>query len=107
MHGADAHGGGHGDPQGHGGGHGPADPHGHGDAADAHAGGAAELPPVPAERSITPAAADYALPHPAGGLLWPILWLAVAALLFAAAGRWAHPIQAEHGEPGGGAPAAH
>jgi hypothetical protein len=101
MHGADAHGGGHGHD----------DPHGHGHGgADAHPGGPAEIPPVPAERSITPAAADYALPHPAGGLLWPVLWLAVAALLFAAAGRGAHPIHAGHAEPAGHgetAPAGH
>jgi hypothetical protein len=107
AHASDAHGHeaqGH-DAHGHGAqGH---DAHGAGAPADAHA-GPAEIPPVPALRSITPAAADYALPHPGAGLLWPVLWLAVAALLYAAAGRTARPIEAHGGDgPGSHEAPAH
>jgi hypothetical protein len=83
---------------------GHADPHAHGAAGDAHGGGPAEIPPVPAVRSITPAAADFLLPTPGAGLLWPLLWLGVGLLLYAAAGRTAQPIDAhgaaaEHATP--------
>jgi hypothetical protein len=97
-------------------GHGGNDAHGHGHDAhghDAHGdpaahAGPAEIPPVPAVRSITPAAADYHLPTPGAGLLWPILWLGVGALLYAVAGRSPHPIEshdagAEHATSAHGA----
>jgi hypothetical protein len=94
-HGHDAHGhGGHGHDA-------------HGAHADPHASGPAEIPPVPAVRSITPAAADFLLPLPGAGLLWPILWLGVGLLLYSAAGRGAQPIDAHHGPASEKAAPAH
>lgn len=77
---------------------------GHGVAtAEPSAHGHAELPPAPAERSITPAPEDFRnLPGP-GALLWPVLWVGLAALLiaFLLRGGWPayHPEHAEgHGQ---------
>jgi hypothetical protein len=68
-------------------GHEHASTHAHADA-DAHH-GPAELPPEPSERWITPAPEDFAAPPPAGALLWPLLWFAVAALLVVVlSGTW-------------------
>ncbi|MCC7139032.1 MAG: hypothetical protein IT460_11475 [Planctomycetes bacterium] len=79
MSGGHGHGG-H-DDHGHGGhGHDAHGGHGH----DAHGGdhGPAEIPPVPETRSISPARSDYAQPWPGRLLLWPVLWLVVAAAFF-------------------------
>jgi hypothetical protein len=66
---------GHGDAHGHAAAH---DPHGAGAAAH-H--GPVEIPPAPAERSITPAPEDFRdLPGPTA-LAWPVLWMGLAALL--------------------------
>ena len=88
------------------------DPHDHGHDAHGHGAGTAtadhgpaEIPPVPAVRSITPAASDYELPWPGAGLLWPFVWLGVALVLYAAAGRTVRPIE-HHGHEGGAEHAA-
>jgi NADH-quinone oxidoreductase subunit L len=82
AHGHDAHG--H-DAHGHG---------GHGAIADPHGG---EIPAVPATRTITPAPEDFAaLPGPRA-ILWPVVWLAVAAVLVGVllCGGW-HPFHGAH-----------
>jgi hypothetical protein len=55
------------------------DPHGHAAPADASH-GPAELPPVPHERTITPAPEDYLRPSPGSGLLWPVVWALLCAV---------------------------
>ena len=42
------------------------------------------LPPVPAVRYITPAPEDYENPPALGNLLWPIVWVGIAALCYLA-----------------------
>jgi hypothetical protein len=51
--------------------------------AEAHAEGPHEIPPAPSPRSITPAPEDFARTPPAASLLWPLFWMAAAALLWA------------------------
>ena len=65
-------------------GHGTHAEHGnaHGAAASAH--GPAEIPPVPLERSITPAPEDFVGLPGAGALLWPWVWAGLAVLLVCA-----------------------
>jgi hypothetical protein len=66
------------------------DAHGH----DAHGG---EIPAVPATRSITPAPEDFAaLPGPRA-ILWPVVWITVAAVLLSVllSGSW-HPFHSDH-----------
>jgi hypothetical protein len=93
-HGHEAHGAAS-DPHG---GHGSAvaDPHGHG-----------EFPPEPATRWISPDREEYAKPWPGGLLLWPVVWLGVALLLFLAARAWSHDWTHDvHGGGGHAAPGA-
>lgn len=75
--------------------------HGHGAAvAEAHH-GSAEIPPAPAQRSISPAPEDFVnLPGPAA-MAWPFLWIGIALLLIVSllAYGW-HP-WAGHAEDGG------
>ena len=79
-----------------GGGHGHDDGHGHGGHDAGHGAGqdashgSAEIPPAPATRWISPARSDYEQPWPGSLLLWPAVWLGVAALLFTAARTWSH-----------------
>lgn len=109
-------------------GHGHETPgHDHGAHAASESHGPAELPPVPAVRSITPARADFERPWPGRLLVWPFVWTAVAGLVFVAARSWGRPFgpateaheagehgsgpheAAPHGEPAMGeeAPAMH
>jgi hypothetical protein len=82
--------------------------HGHdaGHAAQAAAGaahGPAEIPGEPPVRTISPAGADLPFTLPMPGVLWPVVWLGVAALL-----HWgAHRTQGEIHAAGGHAPAGH
>lgn len=79
--------------------------------ADSAPTGPVEIPPVPAERSITPAPEDFRhLPGP-GALLWPVVWVGVAALLLSVLLKagWpayhdehgGHAAPSEHGAPSG------
>ena len=75
------------------------DAHGHGDAHAASAAephGPAELPPEPASRSITPAVADYEERFPGAGLLWPLVWLVFAVVLWQGASRWNGGVLTHH-----------
>ena len=45
----------------------------------------ANLPPVPEHRTITPAPEDYANPPAIANLLWPVVWVGVAFVLWTAA----------------------
>jgi hypothetical protein len=88
----------------HGGGAGHGDAHGHGAApAPAHY-GPAEIPPAPAQRSITPAPEDFEhLPGPTA-LAWPLLWMGLAGFLAASflCGGWP-AFHDEHAAPEHGA----
>ena len=56
--------------------------HAHDESHDApHDDGPAVIPPEPAERSITPAADDFATTAPTALYVWPVVWIAVIALL--------------------------
>jgi hypothetical protein len=95
--------------------------HGHDDPAHARqaAAGAAphgpvEIPPEPPVRTISPAGADLPFSLPMPGILWPVVWAGVAAVLLWAADRskgevLAHEggehAPATHGTPAHGAPA--
>jgi len=78
----------------------------HGDAAHGSAAHAAapsehgtEIPPVPAQRSITPAPEDYANLPGARDLIFPLAWLAIAALLvsYTLGGGWGVHHLDDHG----------
>lgn len=56
--------------------------HAHDESHDApHDDGPAVIPPEPVERSITPAPEDFATPAPTALYIWPVVWVAVIALL--------------------------
>ena len=76
-------------------GHGHEVAHGLGETADPS--GAAEFPPAPSERWITPAPEDFGSAPPASRLLWPLFWaaLAVAAWLLLSSSGWP-PEAGEH-----------
>ncbi len=44
----------------------------------------ADLPPAPVIRHITPAPEDYATRPATSSLLWPLLWMGAAVLLWLA-----------------------
>jgi hypothetical protein len=98
SHGHD-HGGG-----GHSGGHDDAHGHGAAPAHDPSQHGPAEIPPEPAQRSITPAPEDFRNLPGATSLAWPVLWMALAALLIGTllCGGW----PAYHDEHAEGGPEA-
>ncbi|HVG93104.1 MAG TPA: hypothetical protein VND21_01560 [Planctomycetota bacterium] len=87
------------------GGHGHDDAHGHGGHDAGH--GHAEIPPAPATRWISPARSAYEQPWPGNLLVWPVVWLGVAVLLFAAARTWSHGWSHEEPAGHGSGPAAH
>jgi hypothetical protein len=90
--GHDSHGAGHG-------GHGGHDAH-----AAAHGG---EIPPAPAVRSITPAPEDFVnLPGPSA-VIYPVLWMALGALLVVTllSGGWSLHNQQGHAEHARSSPA--
>ena len=72
--------------------------HGH-DAQHGHGAGAtpsaplkpAELPPIPASRSITPAREDFERPWPGALIVWPFVWTGVAVLLLIVARSFGRP----------------
>ena len=79
--------------------------HGGHDAHEAHGGhGSTEIPPAPATREISPARDDYAQPWPGALLLWPVVWVGVAALLFVAARAWTGPVKTHEHAVHEGAP---
>ena len=78
----------------------------HADAAHGHAAHAAapsehgaEIPAAPAQRSITPAPEDYVNLPGASSLVFPLAWLAIAALLisYALGGGWGVHHMDDHG----------
>jgi hypothetical protein len=98
-----AGGGAHAAGHGHGHASSPASGHAQGHDAGHHQGAATahggEIPPAPARRSITPAPEDFVnLPGPSA-VVYPLLWLAAAALLVVAlvAGGWSLHHQDGHG----------
>ncbi len=104
MAGGHGHDGGsaHGAAHGHGGGHAATDSHGAASHGTGGADGPAEIPAAPAERCISPARADFEQPWPGKGLLWPLVWTAVAGVLALLAVAWRGEIlQGEHGEHAG------
>ena len=76
--------------------------------------GPAEVPAEPPVRTISPAATDLPFALPLPGVLWPVVWAGVGALLFWAADRSKGEVVAHegsehapaaHGAPAHGAPA--
>jgi hypothetical protein len=76
---------------------------GHEPSGGASGDGPAGLPPAPLTRSISPAPEDYALPFPGPGLLWPLVWLVFAIVLWRGAERTAGPVRTHGGHEGGAA----
>jgi hypothetical protein len=64
---------------------------------------AAELPPEPEVRHITPAPEDFENPPALSRYLWPIFWAALAAVLYLVAAHrgWMPAGEHEHGAPAG------
>jgi hypothetical protein len=57
---------------------------------------AAEIPPEPAVRSITPAPEEYAQPWPGAGLLWPLVWTAVCGGFLWSTTAWHGEVETPH-----------
>ncbi len=57
------------------------DDHAHPTTANGDAGESDVIPPEPASRFISPAAADFAQTPPASLLAWPVVWILVIGLL--------------------------
>jgi hypothetical protein len=82
-------------------GHAPEAPHAAGDH------GPAVLPPAPATRSISPAPEDYERPFPGPGLLWPLVWLVLAIVLWKGADRSTGTVVTHDGHPATGGATGH
>jgi hypothetical protein len=84
---------------GHGHGHDAHDAHGaHGASAADGTHGPAEIPPVPATRSNSPAREAFEEPVRGDLVGWPFVWAIVAGLLLVGARTWRSPIGAHDAE---------